>query len=330
MAAEPVPGLPVEVVRDVPCRVRDGTTLYADVYRPVDAGPQPALLMREPYDKTTAQTGSGYNHPSWWAAQGWVTVVQDCPRPFPLGGRVLSVRQRGEGRLRRGRVGGTARGGRRPGGDVRLLLPGRHAAARRDRAAAEPRRDLSGHDGVAVLGGLDVPGRGASPRLRRELVRRARRLHGHRTPRRAGDHPARGHPRQRRLVLAPTPARAAGPPPRGRPVLLRLDRARRLRRLLARDRDRRGLRADPGPGAARRRVVRHLPLGHGGELPRPRRPAEAARRTVAARALDPAARGRGRRRGPRRERLAAALPRRGGQGAPLRRLRRPRHRVRDG
>ena len=77
MAAEPVPGLPVEVVRDVPCRVRDGTTLYADVYRPVDGGPHPALLMREPYDKTTAQTGSGYNHPSWWAAQGWVTVVQD-------------------------------------------------------------------------------------------------------------------------------------------------------------------------------------------------------------------------------------------------------------
>ena len=330
MAAEPVPGLPVEAVRDAPCRVRDGTTLYADVYRPVDGGPHPALLMREPYDKTTAQTGSGYNHPAWWAAQGWVTVVQDVPRPFPLGGRVLSVRRRGEGRLRRGRVGGTARRGRRPRGDVRLLLPGRHATARRDGAPAEPRRDLSRDDRIAVLGGLDVPGRGAPPGLRRELGRGTRRVHGHRPPRRAGDHPARGRPRQRRLVLAPTAARAPGPPPRGRPVLLRLDRARRLRRLLARDRDRRGLRADPGPGVARRRVVRRLPLGHGGELPRPCRPAEAARRTVAARALDPAARRRRRRCRPRRQRLAAALPRRGGQGAPLRRLRRPRHRVRDG
>ena len=78
----PSPGLPVEAVRDAPCRVRDGTTVYADVYRPVDGGPHPALLMREPYDKTTAQTGSGYNHPAWWAAQGWVTVVQDVRGRF--------------------------------------------------------------------------------------------------------------------------------------------------------------------------------------------------------------------------------------------------------
>jgi putative CocE/NonD family hydrolase len=77
MPAEPVPGLPVTVETDVLCRMRDGITLYADVYRPVEGGPHPVLLMREPYNKWTAQAGSGYNHPSWWAARGYVTIVQD-------------------------------------------------------------------------------------------------------------------------------------------------------------------------------------------------------------------------------------------------------------
>ena len=72
----------IAVERDVACRVRDGVTLRADVYRPTDQGPQPVLLMREPYDKSTAQTGSGYRHPSWWARQGWVVVVQDCRGRF--------------------------------------------------------------------------------------------------------------------------------------------------------------------------------------------------------------------------------------------------------
>ncbi len=83
MTVEPFPGMPqVTVERDVPCRARDGVTLYADVYRPAEGGPYPVLLMREPYDKNTAQTGSGYNHPSWWARQGWVVVVQDCRGRF--------------------------------------------------------------------------------------------------------------------------------------------------------------------------------------------------------------------------------------------------------
>jgi hypothetical protein len=81
--AEPFPGNPdVTVERDVEARMRDGVVLRADVYRPAAGGPHPVLLMREPYDKTTAQTGSGYYHPSWWAAQGFVTVVQDCRGRF--------------------------------------------------------------------------------------------------------------------------------------------------------------------------------------------------------------------------------------------------------
>jgi putative CocE/NonD family hydrolase len=83
MPAEPMPGADgVTVERNVPCRARDGVTLYADVYRPFEGGPHPVLLMREPYDKNTGQTGSGYAHPSWWAAKGYVTVVQDCRGRF--------------------------------------------------------------------------------------------------------------------------------------------------------------------------------------------------------------------------------------------------------
>ena len=32
--------------------MRDGTILYADIYRPEGPGPYPILLQRTPYDKT--------------------------------------------------------------------------------------------------------------------------------------------------------------------------------------------------------------------------------------------------------------------------------------
>ena len=62
--------------RDVPARMRDGTTLYADVYRPSSGGPFPVLLMRLPYDKTQAANVT-YRHPSWYASHGYVVVAQD-------------------------------------------------------------------------------------------------------------------------------------------------------------------------------------------------------------------------------------------------------------
>ena len=73
----PLPGLPgVTVQRDVPCRMRDGVTLYADVYRPAGDGPFPVVLMRLPYDKTQAENIT-YSHPSWYARHGYIVVVQD-------------------------------------------------------------------------------------------------------------------------------------------------------------------------------------------------------------------------------------------------------------
>ncbi len=73
----PVPGVPgVFVERNVPCRVRDGTVLMADVYRPSGVGPFPVILIRLPYDKTQAEN-IAYSHPSWYARHGYIVVCQD-------------------------------------------------------------------------------------------------------------------------------------------------------------------------------------------------------------------------------------------------------------
>src|SRR4051794_6143584 len=67
----------VTLEQNVPSRMRDGVTLYADVYRPSAAGPFPVILMRLPYDKTAAMTPFDYAHPSWYARQGFLVVIQD-------------------------------------------------------------------------------------------------------------------------------------------------------------------------------------------------------------------------------------------------------------
>src|SRR5215208_5607226 len=73
----PLPGLPqVTVQCNVPARMRDGVTLYADVYRPVGEGPFPVILMRLPYDKTQAENSTD-SHPSWHAERGYSVVVQE-------------------------------------------------------------------------------------------------------------------------------------------------------------------------------------------------------------------------------------------------------------
>jgi hypothetical protein len=78
MTLERLPGVAdVTVERDVPCRLRDGVVLYADVYRPAGDGPWPVLLTRLPYDKRSAQSNSGYAHPSWYARHGYLVVTQD-------------------------------------------------------------------------------------------------------------------------------------------------------------------------------------------------------------------------------------------------------------
>lgn len=66
----------VQLQRNVPCVVRDGATLYADVYVPVGTEEVPVLLMRQPYGKSLASTVT-YAHPVWYANQGFMVVIQD-------------------------------------------------------------------------------------------------------------------------------------------------------------------------------------------------------------------------------------------------------------
>jgi len=67
----------IEVEREVECTMTDGVRLSADVYRPRGPGQYPVLLMRTAYDKTLAQSDIGYAHPSWYARQGYIVVIQD-------------------------------------------------------------------------------------------------------------------------------------------------------------------------------------------------------------------------------------------------------------
>ncbi|MGG1517903.1 CocE/NonD family hydrolase [Paenibacillus oryzisoli] len=62
--------------RRVPCMMRDGVTLYADIYLPEETGEYPVLLMRQPYGRKIASTVS-HAHPVWYAKQGYMVVVQD-------------------------------------------------------------------------------------------------------------------------------------------------------------------------------------------------------------------------------------------------------------
>ena len=55
---------------------RDGVRLDADVYCPVGLGPFPVLLMRQPYGRAIAST-IVYAHPRWYAAHGYIVVIQD-------------------------------------------------------------------------------------------------------------------------------------------------------------------------------------------------------------------------------------------------------------
>jgi len=67
----------VTVERQVKIPMRDGIILSADIYRPKGINsPLPVLLMRLPYGRAIASTVT-YAHPSWYANQGYIVVIQD-------------------------------------------------------------------------------------------------------------------------------------------------------------------------------------------------------------------------------------------------------------
>jgi putative CocE/NonD family hydrolase len=63
---------------DVPARMRDGTILRADVYRPRTSDPVPVVLARTQYGKTDMQVQPWrYQSPQWFASHCYLVVVQD-------------------------------------------------------------------------------------------------------------------------------------------------------------------------------------------------------------------------------------------------------------
>jgi putative CocE/NonD family hydrolase len=77
MRARPIPGYDsLTIERDVPARMRDGTALFADVYRPSAPGRYPVILFRHPYDKAPVASLT-YAHAAWYARHGYIVVNQD-------------------------------------------------------------------------------------------------------------------------------------------------------------------------------------------------------------------------------------------------------------
>jgi putative CocE/NonD family hydrolase len=66
----------VRLERGVRARMRDGVDLVSDHYYPPQPGPQPTLLMRQPYGRDIASTVV-YAHPVWFARRGYNVVIQD-------------------------------------------------------------------------------------------------------------------------------------------------------------------------------------------------------------------------------------------------------------
>ena len=62
--------------RDEDLRLKDGTLLKSRIWLPPGKGPWPVLLMRQPYRREIASTVT-YAHPSWWASNDYLVVIQD-------------------------------------------------------------------------------------------------------------------------------------------------------------------------------------------------------------------------------------------------------------
>jgi putative CocE/NonD family hydrolase len=72
---------------DVPARMRDGTVLKADVYRPTAHEAVPVILMRTQYGKASADVQpSRYQTPAWFASHCYLVVVQDIRGQGASGG----------------------------------------------------------------------------------------------------------------------------------------------------------------------------------------------------------------------------------------------------
>ena len=89
------------ILRDLAIPMRDGTTLYANVFMPKGDGPFPALLERTPYDKENSpemQVGA----PPFFASHGYAVVMQDVRGRFKSEGEFIPFHDDGWGPNRDG------------------------------------------------------------------------------------------------------------------------------------------------------------------------------------------------------------------------------------
>lgn len=84
----------VRLERGVRARMRDGAELVSDHYYPSQSGPQPTLLMRQPYGRDIASTVV-YAHPVWFARHGYNVVIQDVRGRGDSGGEFYPFRNEG-------------------------------------------------------------------------------------------------------------------------------------------------------------------------------------------------------------------------------------------
>jgi uncharacterized protein len=75
----------VDIDTDAYATMRDGVRLGADVYLPRGSAQVPAILIRMPYGKQTADMGM-LETGSWFARKGYACVVQDVRGKFSSGG----------------------------------------------------------------------------------------------------------------------------------------------------------------------------------------------------------------------------------------------------
>ena len=77
--------LSVKVETNLPAAMRDGVTLFADVYRPDGPGPFPTILQRTPYDKSSPLSAQMLD-PIKAAKAGFALIIQDTRGRYTSGG----------------------------------------------------------------------------------------------------------------------------------------------------------------------------------------------------------------------------------------------------
>ncbi|MBM7655759.1 CocE/NonD family hydrolase [Neobacillus cucumis] len=81
------------VEKNVPCKMRDGVILYADIYRPNKEGRFPVLLTRLPYSKDLPYYSHRYLDTNRLVENGFIVIIQDVRGRFQSEGDFQPFRQ---------------------------------------------------------------------------------------------------------------------------------------------------------------------------------------------------------------------------------------------